>query len=563
MNAPAGTPSPASWLDARIGPQRRRLRLSAIASLIYAASTILLAATLAGLMHAALLDGDPAFWLLAVAAAAVLLRAGANQLQDFAALELARAVTGRLREDLFERIASLGPSGLAERAPAGAWASRSLEQVDALHGYCARHLPARRRAVLVPLLLLAAVAWVDWLAALLLALSLPLIPLFSSLIGMGSAQVHAAQQHEQQRLAAHYLDRLRALDLLRRSLALLQARDEVAAAAERLRVLTMRVLRVAFLSSAVVEFFSAVAIGLVAIYVGFALLGHIDFGPAQALTLGSGLFVLLLAPEVFAPLRTLAASHHERAAALAAAEALAGLTSPPAASSAGSMRADDAALEPGLLLRLDDVRWHPDPERPAVLDGISLILREGETLAVTGPSGAGKSSLLAVLAGFIRPDRGRLVRAPQARDCAWVGQRTRLLHGSLRENLRLACQRPCDDGWLAAALAEAGLPLDAPALPHGLDTRIGEHERGLSGGQAQRVALARALLSGRRLWLLDEPTSALDRETAQALLDRLFALARARRLTLVVASHDPDLLARCDRQLRLDRGRLLAEALTS
>jgi ATP-binding cassette, subfamily C, bacterial CydD len=421
-------------------------------------------------------------------------------------------------------------------------------------GYYARYLPALGLALAVPLALLAAAFTQDWIAGLLLLLSAPLIPVFMALIGMGSQQVHEAQQEEQNRLAGHFLDRIRGLDLLRRSLALDAARDEVAQAADGYRRLSMRVLRVAFLSSAVMEFFSAVAIGLVAIYVGFALLGFLEFGPAGQMTLFSGLFVLLLAPEYFQPLRQFAQSYHDRAGAEAAAGALAPLLQePPAPPQAPAQLPPDPAQP---LLRLDRVSLRYDPGGPPALDDLTLSVAPGERIAVVGPSGSGKSTLLALCAGFVSPSTGSLALAEPARHFAWMGQRAHLFHGSLRDNLLLGAAPGTPDDELLTALGAAGLPVDDPTLPQGLDTPIGEGNRGLSGGQAQRVALARALLSGSRLWLLDEPSSALDPATEADLLGRILLHARERGITVLLATHHEAVYRRLDRVIRLNQGRL-------
>jgi ATP-binding cassette, subfamily C, bacterial CydD len=543
-------------LRALLRPHRHWLYLSWLTGFGAGLATIALAGAIAWLVQQALFEPDaPSVWpWLGIAFVAVLARHGLQALRDWAGQQLAFKVRRDLRERMIATAGRIGPIHLAHRGHSGAWASRYQEQVEALGGYYARYLPSLGLALLVPLALLAAAFTQDWVAGLLLLFSAPLIPVFMALIGMGSQQVHEAQQDLQNRLAGHFLDRIRGLDLIRRSLALDAARVEVAEAADGYRRLSMRVLRIAFLSSAVMEFFSAVAIGLVAIYVGFALLGFLDFGPAGQLTLFSGLFVLLLAPEYFQPLRQFAQSYHDRASAVAAAEALAPLLREPPAppQEPEPLPADGVPA----LLCLDRVSLRYDPEGPPALDDLSLFVWPGEDVAVVGPSGSGKSTLLALCAGFISPSAGSVTLAGPARHFAWMAQTAHLFHGTLRDNLLLGAPPATSDRELAAALSGAGLPVDDPTLPSGLDTPIGEGNRGLSGGQAQRVALARALLSGSRLWLLDEPTSALDPETEDDLLTRVLEHARQRGITVLLATHHAAVYRRLGRVVHLDQGRL-------
>ena len=543
-------------LRALLKPYRHWLHLSWLAGLGAGLATIALAGTIAWLVHQAVFEpGTSLVWpWLGLALLAVIARHGLQALRDWAGQQLAFRVRRALRERMVATAARIGPVHLAHRGHSGAWASRYQEQVDALGGYYARYLPALGLALVVPLALLAAAFTQDWVAALLLLFSAPLIPVFMALIGMGSQQIHEAQQDRQNRLAGHFLDRVRNLDLLRRSLALDAATDEVAEAAQGYRRLSMRVLRVAFLSSAVMEFFSAVAIGLVAIYVGFALLGFLNFGPAGQMTLFSGLFVLLLAPEYFQPLRQFAQSYHDRAGAVAAAVALAPMFREPSLP-----QSEPEPLPAGaapMLLRLDRVSLRYDPGGPPALDDLTLSVAPGEDVAIVGPSGSGKSTLLALCAGFISPNTGTLALAEPARYFAWMGQRAHLFHGSLRDNLVLGAPPETSDRELVAALGAAGLRVDDPTLPKGLDTPIGEGNRGLSGGQAQRVALARALLSDSRLWLLDEPTSALDPDTEDDLLSRVLEHARQRNVTVLLATHHAAVYARMRRVVHLDQGRL-------
>ncbi|MBB3232177.1 ATP-binding cassette subfamily C protein CydD [Halomonas stenophila] len=521
------------------------------AGLVAGGLTVAQLTLLAWLVAALLVDGTPLSALVPgflALAALLVLRALAQWGQDAAGLAASLRLRTRARAQLLDHLAELGPVGVAGHHTASL-ANRVVDQVEALDGYVARFLPQRQLAVAMPLLILAVVAWLDWLAALFLLLAAPLIPLFMALVGMGAERLNREQFDAVSRLSRHFIDRVRGLTTLQLFGHTRAATREVHAAADDYRRRSMRTLRLAFLSSAVLEFFAAVAIAMVAIYVGFGLLGYIGYGPADALTLFSGLLVLLLAPEFFQPLRSLAQHYHDRAAALGAAEGLVALLAerprrPPDAREA-------MPQAPGGLVELVGAGVS-HPERGRVLGPLDLTLARGEIVGVSGPSGAGKSTLLQLLAGFVGPSEGaRRVAADHA--FAWMDQRPVLIHGSLADNLRLAAPE-ADEDALRHALERAGLGELLAALPAGLETRLGERGVGLSGGQAQRLALARVFLSPAPLVLLDEPTASLDAASEARVLEGLAALAAEGR-TLVIASHQAAPLALARRVLHLHEGR--------
>jgi ATP-binding cassette subfamily C protein CydD len=523
---------------------RPGLRLVNLAVILATLATVAFSLTVTLVVSAALQSQTPALWLWWLGALAIVVRLAANLWRDRLAQALSARIRMQMRAQLVDDASRMGPHRLAVRGNTVWWANQVLEQVDALHGYIARYLPARQMALITPVTIIAITFSVDWLAGLLLLLATPIIPVFMVLIGWGTDAVHRKQQEQQASLAAHLMDRLQALPWLRRVGALQVTQDSVETAAQDYRRMSMRVLRVAFLSSAALEFFSAVSIGLMAIYIGFALLGLIGFGPAGAMTLAAGLFILMLAPECFLPLRQLAQAHHDMNAARASANVLCevnALFTREQPSATNTITADD---DPRVAVRLTDVtlQW-ADASEP-LLQRVNLTLERGQLLGLAGDSGQGKSTLVHLMAGLISPSAGQLRRDP---NWAWLGQQPHLFHSSLRDNLTLARQEPIDDDTLKSALAQVGLALPNEELPHGLDTTIGETNRGVSGGQAQRIALARALLSGATIWLLDEPTAALDDATRDALWQAVVNNARAHGVTVVVASHDPVVLAHCDR----------------
>jgi len=330
----------------------------------------------------------------------------------------------------------------------------------------------------------------------------------------------------------------------------------LAAAADELRQRTMRVLRVAFLSSAALDLAAALALVVLAVRYGLAILAHRLAGPQTAL------FVLLLVPEFFAPLRGFALAYQDRLHASGAADAMLDLPPAPPPAPARDVRTVAAR---GVAVAFEDVRLTWDKTRGPALDGLSFRVPAGETLILAGPSGAGKSSVIEILLGFVHPDSGRvslngadiadLVPAALSRLTAWIGQRPVLFAGSIRDNIRFA--RPeATEAEIEEAARAARVSEFAALLPAGLDTAVGEGGFGLSGGQAQRVAIARAFLRNAPLLLLDEPTAHLDPATESDVLDSLRRLAIGR--TVILASHSAAAHEFSGRRLDLRQGRAAA-----
>lgn len=551
------------WLAAR-EPRGFRAALIAL-TLVQAALIVAQAWLLAGAVDAVVIGGETVAeqaLALAVLLAVLLARSGIDATRSWLAATVAARVRAGLRPHLFQHIAEAGPAFTAQ-AGVGALSTTLIEQVDLLERWYARFMPQRIAAGVIIPALLAAVLWQDWLAGLFLALAAPLIPLFMILVGWGAEQASRDQQRELVRLGGVFLDRLRGLDTIRRFGSEAHELGRLEALIERFRQRTLAVLKIAFLSTAVLEFFSAVAIAAVAIYVGLGLLEYIQFGPAPALTLHSGLFVLLLAPEYFLPLRQLSQAWHDRADGLAAAGAIqAVLETPPA------RREPDrpAAIDPGRACRVEcNELCLARPGRGRILEGIRFSVEPGERVLIRGPSGGGKSTLLDLIGGFLEPGSGsiRIDGVPLenidsdglAALRAWMGQHGGLFDGSLADNIRLSRPR-ADDEELSAAVAAAGLAEWVSRLPEGLGTPISASGEGLSGGQARRLLLARALLRPRPLLLLDEPTASLDSATAQTLWRTLAGLSRDGGPTMICASHDPAAAAWADRILELDGGHL-------
>lgn len=544
------------WLRRQQQAVRPLLRGAVAAGVLGGVAIAAQMGLMAWLVHALLIDDAPALSLWPVMAAllvAVLLRVLAAAVQERLGQLASAKVRQQVRVELSALWARLGPVRLAA-LPSASLTNQWVEQVDALDGYYARYLPQQWLAVLVPLMLVALVFWLDWLAALFLLLAAPLIPLFMALVGMHAERISQRHVLQAGRMAGQFLDRVRNLTSLQLFGQVGRSIARIEQATQAYRTVTMATLKVAFLSSAVLEFFASVAIAVVAMYIGFGLLGYIDYGPSPELSLFSGLFILLLAPEFFQPLRSLAQHYHDRAAALAAADALAeleALDSLPAA----PQDLPNHAAEEGIQLRDVHLSY---AGRGEILRGVNLHIHAGEVLALVGPSGSGKSSLLHGLAGFIQPEAGAIHlfgQPPGQQSVAWMGQRAFLIKGSWADNLRLTAPE-ATPAAMQHALAAVGLSALLAAQPQGLDSPLGEGGRGLSGGQAQRLALARVWLSNAQLVLLDEPTASLDEQSEAEVIDALQTLASSGR-TLIIATHHPALMQMANRVVRLHEGRLL------
>ncbi|EHJ91883.1 thiol reductant ABC exporter subunit CydD [Vreelandella boliviensis] len=544
--------TPRSWLQTLAKGERKRLLGSALCGVLAGSQTIVVVVGLAWLIDQLVLHHRPPISLLPIFSllvGSVLLRAAFQWGHETLSLEASLRIRQRARAQLLDKLSALGPVWLTSQH-SGSLANQVVEHIDALEGYFARFYPQLRITLCLPLLILAVAGWLDYLVALFLLLSAPLIPLFMALVGMGAERLNRDQFVAVSRLSAHFIDRVRGMTTLQLFGRTSAAQQDVWYATDEYRRLSMRTLRLAFLSSAVLEFFSSVAIAVVAMYVGFGLLGYIEYGPSPSLTLFSGLAVLLLAPEFFQPLRTLSQHYHDRAAALGAAESVVDILNQPNLVSGHRYMvplSDRSAIE----LTAACVAY---PRRGQVIGPIDLTIQRGDVVALSGASGSGKSTLLALLAGFIAPSAGEYRRQENSH-YAWLDQQPCLLHGSLIDNLRLAAPEASREEMLAA-LHRAGFGLLLTQLPEGLDTLIGERGVGLSGGQAQRLALARVYLSNAPLVLLDEPTASLDQETEQFVMAALLELAQEGR-TLVIATHHPAVIAVAQRHLAFEQGELV------
>jgi len=508
-------------------------------------------AWLIALVLAALLGYGGGGWgALAGAAALALLQVSLGVAQEAASVRAGEGARRVLRRRLTARLLAEPPGA----RPAGEGASLVVDRVEAMEGYFARWIPAGVLAFSVPLLVALSAAAADPLSGMILLAAGMLVPVGMALSGIGAAVASRRQFDALTQLSGRFLDRMRGLP----TLVLFRRQEDEAraldAAAQELRARTMRVLRLAFLSTGTLELVAAAVLGCLAWRHG-TLAGAGHPSPQAAL------FCLLLVPAFFAPFRAFSVAYHERLSAQGAAAALAPILAEEAPAG--------LALEevpPSVTLVVDRLSHRPDPARPAALEEVSFRVLPGETLLLSGPSGAGKSTLLRLLMGFSRPDSGRialngrdalaLAPAELRRLIAYLPQRPVLLRATIRENIRLG--RPeADDAAVEAAARAAEVTPFAADLPDGLDTAVGEGGYGLSGGQRLRVALARAVLRDAPLILLDEPTAHLDPVTEARVAESLTRLLAGR--TAVIASHSAALRARFPRVLELRDGQVVPQ----
>jgi ATP-binding cassette subfamily C protein CydD len=452
--------------------------------------------------------------------------------------------TQTARKQLLKRWQRQTAQGVTISAAEGAL---QLEPIEALKSYFNRYLVQQYLVVFSPFLILVTCFYINPVVGVLLLLSGPVIPLFMALVGIGAerlSQKHAQQTHALSRV---FTDKLRNLATIQLFGAGDAASSDVAAAGEEYRQATMSTLKIAFLSSAVLEFFSSVAIAGVALYVGFGLLGYIEWFGADELTLFSGLFVLLLAPEYFSPLRQFAQSYHDRAAAIGAASLLSEQQKDAEDSSKQktenpsneliSWQNLSVTLTPGLVISYPDT-----------------LIYEGTLTVISGSSGSGKSTLIRILLGQTPYSGGLKLNATLASggEVAYFAQQPFLTASSVRDNVNLYERH--SDAEIIKIFRQLNLGPLLEQLPQGLDTQLGEKGAGLSGGERRRVALARCILSGRRLIIADEPTENLDEVSANAIRNNLKRLTE-RGITVIAASHDPKLKQIADQSVLVDSAR--------
>ncbi len=578
-----------AWLKKQKNACGLFLNLTVLLGLLTGFSLILQAYLISTILHGIIINDLPKsafsteFLCLLVLIPIRALLAFARERCSF---EAGKRLRLQIRAAVLDKLSELGPAFIKGK-PAGSWASIVLEQVEDLHDFYARYLPQMLLAGFIPLTILVVVFPLNWAAGLILFCTAPLIPIFMILVGTGAADANRKNFKALAQLSGHFMDRLKGLNTLKLFNRGNAEGKEIEAASEAFRKKTMAVLRLAFLSSAVLEFFAAVSIAVLAIYFGFSFLGELDFGDYNGgVSLFVGMFVLMLAPEFYQPLRDMGTHYHAKAQAIGAAEELKALLeyqvevdnsdtlttenkdhdakiniATESLNGAGIKVVDS---QQGITLIASDliIKSHSGV---TLVGPISFKLEAGQHIAVVGPSGAGKSSLLNALLGFL-PYQGsltindielnKLSITNWRTNLAWLGQEPQLFHGSVRDNVALADPKMSDDK-IKTLLAKAKILEFVEQQPLALNHPIGEQMAGVSVGQAQRIALARALGQQASLFLLDEPTASLDRPSENAVLASLAEAMQG--VSCLMVTHRIDQLTKMDTILVLDKGKIVQQ----
>lgn len=463
-----------------------------------------------------------------------------------------------IRQLILDRLREVGPAYIKGK-PAGTWATLLLEQVEDMQDFFARYLPQMSLSVLVPLIILIVVFPTNWAAGLIFLITAPLVPFFMALVGKKASDANRKNFKALQRLSGHFYDRLQSMTTIRLFNRTEAETETLRGASEVFRSRTMDVLKVAFLSSAVLEFFTSISIAITAVYFGFSFIGELDFGYyGSGITLFTGLFILILAPEFYQPLRDLGTFYHAKAQAVGAAESIVEfLDTDVTVLSQGSQSITDVE---NLTITAKELVVK-SPQGKQLLGPVSFHLAANKTTALVGPSGAGKTSLINAILGFLPYEGSLQVNGVELNQCdlkqwreqiSWVGQNPLLLHGSIKENITLGnddvsnndINHALDDSFAMEFVHQ-----------HGLDYQISDRSGGLSVGQAQRLALARAMLQKGNFWLLDEPTASLDARSEKLVMTGIKNKTENR--TSLMITHQLTQLQNVDMILVMESGKMV------
>ncbi|MDE1252910.1 cysteine/glutathione ABC transporter permease/ATP-binding protein CydD [Vibrio aestuarianus] len=516
-----------NWLKQQSKLAKRWLMIAVSLGVLSSVFLLAQAALLASILHQLIIEHVDKAELIPYfvgLAATIAIRAACAWGREIAGFRCGEQIRIYIRQLILDKLRELGPAYIKGK-PAGSWATLLLEQVEDMQDFFARYLPQMSLSVLIPFIILIVVFPVNWAAGLIFLITAPLVPMFMALVGMKAADANRKNFKALQRLSGHFYDRLQSMTTIRLFDRTQAETEQLRGASEVFRTRTMDVLKIAFLSSAVLEFFTSISIAITAVYFGFSFIGELNFGYyGTSITLFSGLFILILAPEFYQPLRDLGTFYHAKQQAVGAAESIVEF-----------LETDVSKVKSGDHI-LDDVKHIEitardlevfSPEGKRLVGPLSFTLDDQTTTALVGPSGAGKTSLINAILGFM-PYQGSLTingielsqinHSSWRKQISWVGQNPLLLHGTIYENITLG-QNDLSDDTVRAALENAFASEFVDK--HGLEYAITDRSGGLSVGQAQRIALTRAMLQNGNFWLLDEPTASLDARSEQLVMKGL------------------------------------------
>ncbi|MDP9501182.1 cysteine/glutathione ABC transporter permease/ATP-binding protein CydD [Bisgaard Taxon 45] len=552
------------WLWSQQKPIKGLLNLNILLASISAVILVFNTYLLANLLHHLIMLNTPRHELLSSFIGLVIgfaLRALILWGREQIGFKCGRILRNILRQKILDKIHQVGPATINNK-PAGSWATIMLEQVENLHNYYARYLPQQALSAIVPIVILIAIFPLNWAAGLVLLITAPLIPLFMILVGIAAADSSQKNMATLAKLSGQFLDRLRGLETLRLFNRTAQQTQHIEKNTEDFRETTMDVLKMAFLSSAVLEFFTSISIALMAVYFGFSYLGELNFGTYDTpLTLFVGFFCLILAPEFYQPLRDLGTYYHDRAAGIGAADVIVDFLE------AEHITVQSTVQQPTHIESAVEIRAENliilSPQGKPLTKALNFILPAGSHSAIVGQSGAGKTSLFNAMLGFLAYEGSLKMNGVELSEMnltqwrkhiAWVGQNPLLLQGTIKENLLLG-DIVATDAQIEQALRLAQAKEFTDKL--GLQSEIKDGGLGLSVGQAQRLAIARALLRQGQLLLLDEPTASLDAQSENLVLQALQQMSQQQ--TTLMITHRIEDLKQCDEIFVMQQGDIIQQ----
>ncbi|MEZ9443496.1 cysteine/glutathione ABC transporter permease/ATP-binding protein CydD [Vibrio sp. 10N.222.54.F12] len=551
------------WLKQQSKLAKRWLMIAISLGVLSSVFLIAQAALLASILHQLIIENVDKSELVghfAGLALSVVGRAGCTWGREIAGYRCGEQIRVYIRQLILDKLRELGPAYIKGK-PAGTWATLLLEQVEDMQDFFSRYLPQMSLSVMIPFIILVVVFPVNWAAGLIFLLTAPLVPMFMALVGMKAADANRKNFKALQRLSGHFYDRLQSMTTIRLFDRTNAETEVLKGASEVFRTRTMDVLKIAFLSSAVLEFFTSISIAMTAVYFGFTYIGELNFGHyGVGITLFAGLFILILAPEFYQPLRDLGTFYHAKQQAVGAAESIVEFLE----TDITKVKSGDTQLDPaqGINIEATDLKVL-SPEGVQLVGPISFALNTRQSTALVGPSGAGKTSLINAILGFMPYEGSLKINGVELRDLdlaswrktiSWVGQNPLLLHGSIRDNVTLG-KHDIADQTVQNALEQSFA--SEFVNEHGLDYMISDRSGGLSVGQSQRLALARAMIQDGQFWLLDEPTASLDTRSEQLVMKGINSNIESR--TALLVTHQLAALKSVDNILVMRDGGLVEQ----